>query len=153
MGVVGVCSLYIVWISTNLNYYKSFILIILIGISVSESEFLSSMSWLSTASTFQSPSASKLSNPTLPQPIIIWVILYGFHNDDFYNFKNKKEVASIKLWRKWIDYSITNQLYRNLTIILGAHLLALHMIGSNALSSTVMMKKMQHKSSKIMIQC
>ena len=50
----------------NLNYYKSFILILLNGISVSENEFLSSMTWLSIASTFQSPSASKLSNPALP---------------------------------------------------------------------------------------
>ena len=65
MGVVGICSLYIVWRGMiyiyiyileirrfmNLNYYESFILIILNGISVSENEFHS--------------------NPTLPHPIII----------------------------------------------------------------------------------
>ena len=77
MGVVGICSLYIVWRHdfffffeirrfVNLNYYKSFILILLNGINVSENEFLSSMTWLSIASTFQSPSTSKLSNPALP---------------------------------------------------------------------------------------
>ena len=38
----------------NLNYYESFILIILNGISVSENEFHS--------------------NPALPHPIIIWII-------------------------------------------------------------------------------
>ena len=32
LGVVGVYSLYIVWISTNLNNYKSFILILFNGI-------------------------------------------------------------------------------------------------------------------------
>ena len=65
MGVVHVCSLYIVWRGMiyiyiyileirrfmNLNYYESFILIILNGISVSENEFHS--------------------NPALPHPIII----------------------------------------------------------------------------------
>ena len=64
-GVVGVCSLYIVWRGMiyiyiyileirrfmNLNYYESFILFILNGISVSKNEFHS--------------------NPALPHPIII----------------------------------------------------------------------------------
>ena len=60
-GVVGVYSLYIVWrrnvfffffeIRRFMNFFlnKSFILIILNGINVSENEFISPMPWLSIA--------------------------------------------------------------------------------------------------------
>ncbi|KAK7856159.1 hypothetical protein CFP56_024986 [Quercus suber] len=54
------------WISMNLNYCKSFILILLNGISVSEDDFPSSFSMLSVASIYQSPSAPEFSNPALP---------------------------------------------------------------------------------------
>ena len=55
----------------NLNYCKPFILILLNGISVSEDDFPSSISMLSIASIYQSPSAPDFSNPALPHPRII----------------------------------------------------------------------------------
>ena len=58
----------IVWISTNLNYCKSFILILLNIISVSEDDFPSSISMLGVASIYQSPTAPEFSNPELPPP-------------------------------------------------------------------------------------
>ena len=62
----GCWFLYIVWISTNLNYCKSFILILLNIINVSEDDFPSSISMSGVASIYQSPSAPEFSNPELP---------------------------------------------------------------------------------------
>ena len=56
----------IVWISTNLNYCKSFILILLNIISVSEDDFPSSISMLGVASIYQSPTVPEFPNPELP---------------------------------------------------------------------------------------